>query len=269
MQPHDTHADHAMTMPTDNKIAKRFAKAHHSYRSHAVVQRLMVQRLMAGLLAYLPAGVLPQVLEIGVGSGLLTDALLERYQVQQLYLNDLYEHIMENPLANQPSQCQYLLGDICHIDVPQGLNLVVSSAMLQWVYPLDGLLVKLYHAMATGGYFAMSSFVQGNLEQIYQLTGQGLAYDTPKQLLARLTMAGFVIDKVEVSDEVVYFDSPMAVLRHLQATGVTATSGSFRWNKQRLDEFCQRYWQLADAKGVPLTYRPIIIIAHKKTNKTP
>ncbi|UXZ05672.1 hypothetical protein [Moraxella nasicaprae] len=38
-----------------------------------------------------------------------------------------------------------------------------------------------------------------------------------------------------------YFDTPKAVLRHLQTASVISTSQDFRWNKQSLMAFEQNY----------------------------
>lgn len=60
------------------------------------------------------------VYEIGCGSGLLTKVLLERLEIKHLSLNDLYESQIMNGFHSQ-------IGDICQIEMPNGLDLVVSS----------------------------------------------------------------------------------------------------------------------------------------------
>ena len=204
-----------------------------------------------------------RLLEIGVGSGLLTDALFEHFSVDTLYLNDLYDNIQTNALPKDVD-ANYLIGDIGMIDLPKTLDGVISSSALQWIYPPDVLFKRVFQTLTAGGFFAVSTFVEGNLSEIQALTGRGLPYDTPKQLMVRLNQAGFMIDEFKVDEQVLYFDSPMAVLRHLKATGVTAVGTEQAcWSKQSLAKFCQNYQQFHTDAGYTLTYRPLLFVAHK------
>ncbi|OAV12226.1 methyltransferase domain-containing protein [Moraxella catarrhalis] len=261
-----------------NKIAQRFCKAHQNYRTHAAVQAKMARQLVAYLKMVKAdniknTGIQPcqvkqhkhisRLLEIGVGSGLLTDALFEHFSVDTLYLNDLYDNIQTNALPKDVD-ANYLIGDIGMIDLPKTLDGVISSSALQWIYPPDMLFKRVFQTLTAGGFFAASTFVEGNLSEIQALTGRGLPYDTPKQLMVRLNQAGFMIDEFKADEQVLYFDSPMAVLRHLKATGVTAVGTEQAcWSKQSLTKFCQNYQQFHTDAGYTLTYRPLLFVAHK------
>lgn len=266
-----------------NKIAQRFCKAHQSYRTHATVQAKMARQLIASLKMVKAKMVkacntkntdmqpcqvkqhkhISRLLEIGVGSGLLTDALFEHFSVDTLYLNDLYDNIQTNALPKDVD-ANYLIGDIGMIDLPKTLDGVISSSALQWIYPPDVLFKRVFQTLTAGGFFAASTFVEGNLSEIQALTGRGLPYDTPKQLMVRLNQAGFMIDEFKADEQVLYFDSPMAVLRHLKATGVTAVGTEQAcWSKQSLAKFCQNYQQFHTDAGYTLTYRPLLFVAHK------
>ena len=150
------------------------------------------------------------------------------------------------------------------IDLPKTLDGVISSSALQWIYPPDVLFKRVFQTLTAGGFFAASTFVDGNLSEIQALTGRGLPYDTPKQLMVRLNQAGFMIDEFKADEQVLYFNSPMAVLRHLKATGVTAVGTEQAcWSKQSLAKFCQNYQQFHTDAGYTLTYRPLLFVAHK------
>lgn len=60
-------------------------------------------------------------------------------------------------------------------------------------------------------------------------------------------------------------DSPMDVLRHLKATGVTGVR-YFQWNRKTIKDFTLSYKELySTLEGqVTLTYHPIYLIAQKK-----
>ena len=72
--------------------AQRFAKAGQSYIEQAVVQKQISAQLFKYLKTYCPQS-LPSVLEIGCGSGNLTHLFHSYFQVDQLFLNDLYEDV--------------------------------------------------------------------------------------------------------------------------------------------------------------------------------
>ncbi len=255
---------HSMMMQTvqTSHIAKRFARAYAGYRQQAVVQAMMAERLVDELVN-MGGHHFDQVLEIGCGSGLLSDCFAKRCTAKRLILNDLYDDIMHNPKHLDTADYHYLIGDISTVKLPDGLDLVLSGASLQWIYPLDQLMARLYQACRSGAVLAFSSFGVDNLCEIRQLTGRGLEYYTVQALRECITAHGWQIYQLHAWHEVLYFDSPMASLRHLKATGVTGSDREYRWTRTRLDEFCQAYQSLATDHGVPLTYHPLIILAKK------
>lgn len=202
-----------------NKIAQRFCRAHQNYRTHATVQAKMARQLIASLKMVKAKMVkadnikntdiqpcqvkqykhISRLLEIGVGSDLLTDALFEHFSVDTLYLNDLYDNIQTNALPKDVD-ATYLIGDIGMIDLPKTLDGVISSSALQWIYPPDVLFKRVFQTLAAGGFFAASTFVKDNLSKIQALMGRELPYDTPKQLMVRLNQAGFMIDEFKADE---------------------------------------------------------------------
>lgn len=247
------------------KIAQRFAKAGQNYEQSAVVQKQVIDRLMVQFAEQ--CGDLPceRVLEIGCGNGLLTRQFLAYKSPKRLYLNDLYLPVRHDFLsANQA--VDYVIGDIAMVDLPDELDLVLSTSALQWVADLQALFGRLSSVMTTNGVLAFSTFGEQNLWQIKHLTGKGLSYPTPDMLIQMLNQAGFSVLYQQAWQQTLFFDTPMAVLKHLQMTGVTASDGDYRWNKQKLQQFGEQYQSLSCEQGLPLTYDPIIIIA-KMTKK--
>lgn len=245
-------------------IAQRFQKSHQEYLQHAIVQKQMVHDLMA-IIQSIPQLKSPHtVLEIGCGSGYLTQQFLASYQPEQLYLNDLYEEIRFNTLAKL---AHYKIGDIQTLDLDDvQFDLILSSSALQWIYPLDTLLHKIYHHLQAQGYFIFSSFLEDNLKQIKQLTGQGLNYYQLEQLKSLLITNGFDVQIIEQKHHHLYFAHPHEILKHLKLTGVTATSQTAYWNKQRLQQFYQDYQQFMQDGLYPLTYHSVYVVAQRGTD---
>ena len=242
-------------------VAQRFAKAGQSYVEQAVVQKQISAQLFEYLKVYCPQN-LASVLEIGCGSGNLTHLLQSHFQIEQLFLNDLYADVEQHFSTIQ--NIAWLIGDIEQLTLPQSLDAVISSSALQWMTDLPTLLHRIHDALKPNAYFGFSTFGSDNLTEIKQLTGQGLNYYSSEVLKQKLEESGFEIVFIEEEQKHLYFDHPKSVLQHLKATGVTATAKSHRWTKQSLQQFYSDYQQFHDEQGFRLTYHPIYVIARRK-----
>ena len=242
-------------------VAQRFAKAGQSYVEHAVVQKQISAQLFKYLKVYCPQN-LASVLEIGCGSGNLTHLFHSYFQVDQLFLNDLYEDVDQH--FSTIENIAWLIGDIEQLHLPQSLDAVISSSALQWMTDLPTLLHRIHDALKPNAYFGFSTFGSDNLTEIKQLTGQGLNYISLEFLKRQLEQQNFEVLFIEQEVKQIYFDHPKSVLQHLKATGVTATAKSHRWTKQSLQQFYSDYQQFHDEQGFRLTYHPIYVIARRK-----
>lgn len=252
-----------------SQIALRFAQAGQSYPEQAIVQRKIAQHL-SDLITHYGLGQYDKVFEIGCGSGNLTQLLIQKFNIKDLILNDLYEDVQQhfnfNVISNP--QVNWLIGDIEQLEFPKNLNMIASSSALQWVNDLDAIFKQAFHHLTAHAELCFSSFGQHNLHEIKSLTGQGLRYLSIEDLQAKLQNNGFEILHLSEQIEQLTFTHPKQVLQHLKATGVTATASSFRWTKQSLMDFYQNYQQFScvDEAGVlqyRLTYHPIYCIARR------
>lgn len=248
------------------QIAQRFSQAHQSYDQHAYVQQLICQNLYQLIDTYLPEKKITNALDIGCGSGQLSRLIKQNFQIKHLFLNDLYPEIKEHFLDIH--HAEFLIGDIEKIDLNRSFDLIVSSSALQWVENIDVVFQRISQHLKLDHLFCFSTFGSSNLSEIKQLTGCGLNYLSTSELKKYLEKSGFEILYLADSLEKMSFDHPKLILKHLKATGVTATSGDFRWTKTKLNEFYQAYELLSEdvdegQNRYPLTYHPIYCVVRR------
>ena len=173
-------------------------------------------------------------------------------------------------------------------ELAQPFDILVSNATFQWFHDLESSLKHLAGFVKNqdialvngkskarvaasagtaarsgtrgGRLIAFSSFYEGNFAQIKKLTGVSLNYLTKEQVIRALDNS--TIDyQVYFSSHEQYFESSLALFRHLKDTGVTAlsdvplTASAF---KELLRSYQEQY---ASPKGVCLTWCPYYVVA--------
>ncbi|SMB82136.1 malonyl-CoA O-methyltransferase [Pasteurella testudinis DSM 23072] len=255
------------------RIQRCFAKALPSYDQQARAQA-QINRRLCQMLAQNGRLQFERVLEIGCGSGGLTRLLAQQlsaqsHKVRSWQLNDL------NPLALQQAQAwlttetvQLLAGDAEYLTLDQPVDLLASASTVQWFSQPQRFIRLAEQALKPQGLLLFSTFLPDNLIEIKQLTQIGLNYPDKARWLAWL-QPHFELLALDCERIVCHFTQPSAVLRHLKATGVTATNQQ-AWTKGKLADFYQRYQQrfgVCDDENhskVRLTYAPLLILAKRK-----
>lgn len=244
------------------RIQARFAHALPTYDHQADAQR-RISRKLASLLPHRGEARYRRMLEIGCGTGGFTKALKQRCRIDEWILNDLCEECREN-VARLFHGCppRFIAGDAETLSFPGKYDLIASASAFQWMKEPEAFLRKLSGLLVPQGVLLFSTFAPGNLHEIKALAGEGLTYPTADALAEWLSAAGFDLLHREEETIVLTFNTPLDVLRHLKATGVTAT-GNGRWTRGRQESFCRQYAEQFATPGgqVALTYRPLYIVA--------
>ncbi|MCX4335321.1 MAG: malonyl-ACP O-methyltransferase BioC [Bacteroidales bacterium] len=250
-------------------VERRFTKALPTYSDNASVQDYVAESLVG----MLPEAGWSRVLEVGSGSGLLTRKFLDRYAPEVMYVNDLCPAAESYMADILDERVRFVAGDAEEISFPEHLDLIVSSSAIQWFNDLPTFFVKCSNALCEGGVLALSTYGEQNLKEIAYLENAGLDYISSNMLESMLSEEFDIVSMSEKTVELT-FEHPVAVLRHLKETGVTATGGGV-WTKGRLESFDRRYRENFSAGlssdccagGVRLTYNPVWIVAVKKSFK--
>ena len=139
------------------EIECRFRRSVDSYEDNATVQKWIVQRLVELLQEYVPYS--SRTLEIGCGTGLLSEKINRLWEDQQFWVNDLVEQMCRKTI----DRCQLpvshgLNGDIEQIPLTGKFDLIVSASTFQWLARPRATFAKLAAHLNTNGWLIFSTF---------------------------------------------------------------------------------------------------------------
>lgn len=250
----------------------RFSRATDTYDEAAQAQQqicLHAARLLSPhLVSYREKNrIFQSALEIGCGTGGFTKYLQRLLPDARWTINDLCEanaRLAAQRYATHPVSIQ--AGDAENVDWQGRYQLIASASVVQWFREPRLWLERMASLQEPGDLLFFTSFLQGTLSEIYELTGKGLSFPPESDWLA---WSASSYRPLHVSSETIYlyFNSPVDVLRHLKHTGVTATGGEF-WTRNRLASFVEKYqekFQRTDGKVV-LTFIPVYFLL-ERTNR--
>ncbi len=248
------------------KIARSFLHGQNTYDTHAKIQRKVSERLVEKLNEYQNIQY-NRVLEIGCYTGTLTELLVKSSKIKKLFLNDLVPDFHDTVVERlgKPLEVDIvpMFGDIEKIDLPNNLDLVISSSTLQWMIDIAELINKVALSLQKGGFFIFSLFGPGTLLEFKEITGVGLNYLASGTIMDLLE-GHFHIEEEECRRDRLFFSTPREILRHLQATGVGGVQ-EYRWTSSGIRDFEKKYSdQFGVAEGIPVTYMSYNFVASKK-----
>ncbi|MDG5798797.1 malonyl-ACP O-methyltransferase BioC [Marinilabiliaceae bacterium ANBcel2] len=247
-------------------VKRRFNKSLTEYHQQAAVQKDIALFLASKISSlYMPPS--SRLMEIGCGSGFLTEKIVKHISFQKMWCNDItsYSRQVIECLAKRYSvPLVFFEGDAETIDFPSQLDAVISSSTIQWFNHQKSFFQKVCKSLNSGGVFAFSSFGEDNFYEISSITNIGLSYYTLNELTYMLSKQFDIIYSKEWY-EVITFKNPLEVLHHLKKTGVNGVRRA-QFGKSSIKEFTGDYARKfsADLNHVTLTYHPLVVIAVKK-----
>ena len=230
-------------------IHNRFAKNLKNYNENAKIQKRMAERLMTFIQNKQPK----KILEIGCGTGFLTQLISNSFEFEEYLTIDIVEECRE--YINQiNSTISFLPIDIEEFikTNTEKYDLIISNATLQWVNNFENVINKLKHLLNQNGELVLSTFGKENFKEIIHVMGTTLDYYSPSEL-KEIFPGSFIEQEIHILS----FSTPKDVLRHLQLTGVNAIE-NISWTKKDLIRFENGYKNFCSIRPT-LTYNPIYI----------
>lgn len=243
-------------MPIDfDYIKKRFEKSMQDYDNNALVQKNLAKKMTKTLTKF--ENNFDNILELGVGTGILTKCLSSTLIYNNYFGNDLIEK-SEKFLKNVIPDANFTSCNALELDFSTKMDLIISNAMFQWFDDIKRAISLIKKNLKKGGYLTFSTFAPDNFFEFKSITGLTLDYKSIDELKNILTTLGFEVLYCENYKETLYFNTSLEILFHMKKTGVNSLNYK-NWNIKEIKNFCDEYNKQFDKPQ--LTYSPIIIIA--------
>lgn len=232
-------------------IKKRFAKNLNTYNANARIQEQMAEKL----LSFADKNEYKNILEIGCGTGLLTQKAVKKFSFTNYIANDIVENCKDYAQAISPDikfvcqDAEYLIKNDSN-----KYDLIISNAVFQWIENFEEFIFELINKLNPGGTLLFSTFGTENFREIYHVLGKTLPYKSEKDYKEIFKTQALTIEE-EI--RILAFTSSKDILKHIKSTGVNALSETY-WTKTDLSNFEKGYNNFCS--GTPtLTYNPIYI----------
>ena len=251
-----------------SKTRQGFERAAHTYDSAAFIQREIGSRLLErlDLVRMQPE----RVLDLGCGTGAISEALLKRYKKAQVIGIDLAENMVQQtcqrgnwlrrPLGVCADARQLPLQDNC-------ADMLLSNLMLQWCNDLPAVFREFGRVLRPEGLLMFSTFGPDTLRELRASWGQVDGYSHASRFVDMhdvgdaLLAAGFRDPVVDMEIITLTYAEVRGLLLDLKTIGANnATAGRNRGltGKARMQAFYQAYEQFRQDDGLyPATYEVV------------
>ena len=254
-------------------ICARFAAAARTYHDESNLQRTVASKLAASIM---PLEQIDCVLEIGCGTGLLTELLRRDFPDAAIHAVDIARPMID--LAKDrigEYRMNWHVADARQLCLDRDFPLIISSSALHWMTPVSDTIKRLAGMLEPGGNLVSALMVKGTLGELhaartclFPTKTAPVCLPGAEQVLEALAAAELEVEhsRQEVLRE--RYDSAHGFLRSLNRQGVTGTadSGCKLLNRTELRKLIEYYEQrfAAPGGGVFATYRVLYLRARKQ-----
>ncbi|MEA3404247.1 MAG: malonyl-ACP O-methyltransferase BioC [Pseudomonadota bacterium] len=261
-------------------IKQHFSHAAPSYDEAAILQKTVAERVDERLeLTTIEPKV---VVDIGAGTGLLTEKVIQRYPQAQLFAIDLSLEMLKQASERlKKSKFNWLPQSIWQTEAATALNadayslpikdncvdLIVSNLMLQWCDDLDRVFEEFRRVLRPEGLIMFTTFGPDTLKELKQAWAIADGHDAHVNQFVdmhdigdALIRNGFGQPVMDVEHFTLTYDKPMGVLKDLKAIGATNASlnrSKGLMGKQRFHNMLEAYETLRSEGKIPATYEVV------------
>jgi malonyl-CoA O-methyltransferase len=212
-------------MQVDKDLARRrFSRAARHYNQWSKPQERMAERLMT----FLSGSAATSILEIGCGTGILTEHLARTYPDATITAIDNAPGMIEECRRKWPDapRMEFLLKDAEDLQLDREFDLIISSACFQWVGDLKKTLNGCRRILAPNGVLAFAAPANGTLGELRSSYLAAAPGKTPGHTLPDSTdyytaslAAGLQIEAATTESHVFEFNDPKQALDFVRGIG--------------------------------------------------
>jgi len=146
-------------------VTARFSAAAPTYHDNADVQRIVAEKLLSLVSAPLPVD---HILEIGCGTGVLTELLMEHFPTVMIHAMDVSRDMIaqaRNRLSSN-NHIRWFMSDLRTFDPLVSYPLIVSSSSMHWISPIEDALRRMADLLEVGGDVVVALMLHGTLGEL-------------------------------------------------------------------------------------------------------
>ena len=249
------------------KIKQSFSNASKTYDSVAELQRNVGRDLLQ---AFLPKNLTGNIVDLGCGTGFLTQELLPH--CENLIALDLALPMLQTTREKLGNSVNYICADAESLPLSMAsVDTIFSNLALQWCLPIDKALTELHQVLKADGELIFSTF---GSETLCELKNAWASVDdfshvnvfyTASQLRLALEKAGFVNLEIKNQPYISHYDSVLDLmheLKHIGAHNVSSLRNRNLTSKKSLKSMMAHY-PLGKFGDVFATFEVIYVKAYK------
>nr|WP_302104850.1 malonyl-ACP O-methyltransferase BioC [Polycladomyces sp. WAk] len=151
-----------------NRVARQFNRHVSTYDEYAIVQKRMAHHIMQTLSERDVRA--ERILEIGCGTGYLTQLLAERYPSAAITAVDLAENMVQaaKDRLGDSATIRFLIGDAETMEWDETFDLIVSNATVQWFGAPERSFCTLTDHLQPGGWIVFSTFGPDTFRELHR-----------------------------------------------------------------------------------------------------
>lgn len=250
------------------KLKKRFSNQAKVYDAYAHVQKEMAKQILDKIA---PGRRIQSILEIGGGTGYLTQVLLARFPQAQITSIDIAEGMIsyaQERFAGHRN-LKLVCADIETFETDDQYDLIISNAAFQWLNDPGHTVKRLHNYLAEEAQLVFSTFGERTFHELHDSKVQAAAklgmnreqdgrqFHNTDEWQAFCKEAGMKM-RFDQEELVEYFPSARHFLHSVKKIGANSSSGNTGASpalmRRLLAIYDERYIL---GKGVPATYEAI------------
>jgi malonyl-CoA O-methyltransferase len=216
-------------------VKKNFSRNPDYYHKNAETQRYAASSL-AEIIQQQTTGKVEKILEIGCGTGFLTEKLLSLFPHAEFTITDISNSMLQ--FCEQQTRAlrskkkivaDFAVNDISKSCPEENFDLIVSSLAFQWIDDLETTMHQIRNKLSKNGTVIFSTLSQGTFSSAKRFFNDfNVPFPGPQLLTSeQIKSACHQFANVDLVEElqVEEFDSMLMFLRHIQRTGAGNASG--------------------------------------------